>query len=558
MAITRDREMSDIQQNDAAIKSTDVLITPKAGKEARPLMEGHTPKPPKEKNLTIIQKLCYAVGGVPYQMTGNAIGFFISIFFLNIAQVNPFYSPIIILTGKAWDAITDPLVGFFVSKTNTRFGRMRPWIILSGPFGCVAYFFLWYVPDISDEGKLGYYFILYCSFMALITCLHVPYTSLTMYISNNQADRDSATAYRMIAELCGLLLSVAVQGAFVDKYKVDDGCGSTNASVAVAATISPLALEQGRKAYLYAAGTISAIFLACVLTVFFGTKERSDVVANKREPFLPSVKMVFKHGPYVKLTLAFLFVSLAVQIVQGNLALYVTHSLHMEQHLSLSLLVLIAVAILAMPLWQFCLLKIGKKTTFAIGMIIMIPDLFAQLYMPGNVIGVYVSMVIAGLGISVAFLLPWSMLPDVIDDFSLKTGQRKEAIFYSMYVFFNKLAVGVSLGLSQLALALAGYQTGACNQPSSVALTLRMLLSPFPIVCILISLLFLWRYPINEDRRKYVQAQLEQRRAEAAERASKGRASNGTGTSSSSTTEISEIAENYPTSREQLVCTVTV
>lgn len=64
----------------------------------------------------------------------------------------------------------------------------------------------------------------------------------------------------------------------------------------------------------------------------------------------------------------------------------------------------------------------------------------------------YIMSVISGISMSSHFLLPWSMLPDVIDEFMIKHGERKEEIFYSFYVFFTKLSAGISLGLGALAL----------------------------------------------------------------------------------------------------------
>ena len=64
----------------------------------------------------------------------------------------------------------------------------------------------------------------------------------------------------------------------------------------------------------------------------------------------------------------------------------------------------------------------------------------------------YVCSLIGGLSIAVNFLLPWSMLPDVIDEFMIKTGERKESIFYSFYVFFTKLSAGLAVSASALVL----------------------------------------------------------------------------------------------------------
>ncbi|KAL8220567.1 UNVERIFIED_CONTAM: hypothetical protein K2H54_049696 [Gekko kuhli] len=69
--------------------------------------------------------------GAPYQITGCALGFFLQIYLLDVAQLDPFYASIILFVGRAWDAVTDPLVGFFISKTSwSRFGRLMPWVLV--------------------------------------------------------------------------------------------------------------------------------------------------------------------------------------------------------------------------------------------------------------------------------------------------------------------------------------------------------------------------------------------------------------------------------------------
>ncbi|XP_013910282.1 PREDICTED: sodium-dependent lysophosphatidylcholine symporter 1-like, partial [Thamnophis sirtalis] len=77
--------------------------------------------------LSICSKVCYAIGGAPYQITGCALGFFLQIYLLDVVQMDPFYASLILFGGRAWDAITDPLVGFFISKSSwTCFGRLMP------------------------------------------------------------------------------------------------------------------------------------------------------------------------------------------------------------------------------------------------------------------------------------------------------------------------------------------------------------------------------------------------------------------------------------------------
>lgn len=96
--------------------------------------------------LSLFKKICFAVGGLPYQMCGNALGLFIQPFLLEVAEVRiklgldykrldkflffkirPSQVSIVLFSGRGWDAITDPLIGFLVNRTNTRFGKLRPW-----------------------------------------------------------------------------------------------------------------------------------------------------------------------------------------------------------------------------------------------------------------------------------------------------------------------------------------------------------------------------------------------------------------------------------------------
>ncbi|ESP05216.1 hypothetical protein LOTGIDRAFT_102436, partial [Lottia gigantea] len=461
--------------------------------------------PHDDRPLPLWSKLCFAVGGAPYQITTNVIGFFLNIFLLEVAEIDPFYISIILFVGKAWDAITDPACGYFVNKTETRFGKMKPWIILTAPFACVSYFFLWYVPDLSETGKFGYYFAMYCIFQGLLSGLHVPYTSLTMYISNDQKERDSATSFRMVFEACGVLTGVIVQGKIIEKYRIAGQCADTSA------TASPESLRLQEESYRIGSYIVLAIYMVCACTVFLGVKEKEGVVdsTGNTDGYFKSLKIVFTYKPYLQAAAIFLFMSLAVAIVQGNIALYCTHSLKMGNKFTNFVIVLLVVSITAMPLWQLLLLRFGKKPVYAAGILIFIPILIAQLYLPAdNEYLYYVIMGFAGLSISVSLLLPWSVLPDVLDLFMLETHTRKDAMFYSFYVFFNKLASGIGLALSQVALSVGGYVTGACTQPESVDLTLRMLVVPGPVVCLLLALIFLWCYPINEDKRKAIKQEV--------------------------------------------------
>uniref|UniRef100_A0A8C8C9R0 MFSD2 lysolipid transporter A, lysophospholipid a n=1 Tax=Oncorhynchus tshawytscha TaxID=74940 RepID=A0A8C8C9R0_ONCTS len=452
--------------------------------------------------LSVCSKLCYAIGGAPYQITGSALGFFLQIYLLDVAQLDTFYASIILFVGRAWDAVTDPTVGFLVSRSRwTRCGRMMPWILISTPFAVLTYFLIWYVPSV-EQWKVLWYLIFYCLFQSLQTCFHVPYSALTMFISMDQKERDSATAYRMTAEVLGSVVGTAIQGQIVGGAITP--CLPGNLEVLDNGNTTLLGSDK--QAYLIASAVICVIYVLCAAVLFLGVREQEGCGRLKTEPmsFFEGMRMVMGYGPYVKLVMGFLFTSLAFMLLEGNFALFISYTMGFRNDFQNILLVIMLSGTLSIPFWQWFLTRFGKKTAVYIGITWAVPFMILIVCIESSLIVAYVVSVAAGVSVAAAFLLPWSMLPDVVDDFKVKNPDSSghEAIFYSFYVFFTKFASGISLGISTLSLDFAGYVTRGCSQPDAVNLTLKVLVSAAPVVLIFLGLLIFKTYPIDEERRQ--------------------------------------------------------
>ncbi|XP_059373195.1 sodium-dependent lysophosphatidylcholine symporter 1-A-like [Carassius carassius] len=480
-----------------------------------------SPQQESKRGLTVWSKVCFAIGGAPYQITGSALGFFLQIFLLDVALLDPLNASVILFVGRAWDAVTDPTVGFLVSRTPwTRHGRMMPWILISTTPAVLCYFLIWVVPPV-EQGKIWWYLFFYCLFQTLQTCFHVPYSSLTMFISTELKERDSATAYRMTVEVLGTVIGTAIQGQIVGMANTPciNSTSPTNTSghsmyVNNSQILLDNKLFNERRAYMIASAVISLIYVLCAVVLFFGVREQdnqSGLKAQKHVSFQKSLRLVMGHGPYVKLVVAFLFTSLAFMLMEGNFAVFIKYTLGFREDFQNILLFIMLSATLTIPMWQWFLCRFGKKTAVYIGITWAVPFMILVVCINSSLLVCYIVSVAAGASVAAAFLLPWSMLPDVVDDFKLQnpTSQGHEAIFYSFYVFFTKFASGVSLGVSTLALGFAGYETGVCVQSDSVNLTLRMLVSAAPVSLIALGLLIFKMYPINEERRQYNNKQLQ-------------------------------------------------
>uniref|UniRef100_A0A4W4EPE0 Major facilitator superfamily (MFS) profile domain-containing protein n=1 Tax=Electrophorus electricus TaxID=8005 RepID=A0A4W4EPE0_ELEEL len=475
--------------------------------------------------IPISRKLCYAIGGMPYQMTSNTKGIFIQIFLLDVVQMSAFYVSIMLFLGRAWDAITDPLVGYAVSKSGqTRFGKLIPWIVCSAPMGILSYVMLWYTPrdTMSPVFSFCWYLSWCCLFDAFMSCYHVPYTSLNMFLGGDQRDRDSATGYRMGMEMFGTLAGLVIQGQIVGRYhaKRAETCSMLNGSHTLAGNLSynftsPLTdtLQNTRRAYLVAASALGALYFLCCLTLFLGVKEKLAPLSRLERstvPYLTSLKLLMRHTPYVRLVFGFLFASLAFQVTQGVFAIYCTYVAGMGAYFQHLMLISLSIATASVPLWQMLLLKLGKKTTVFIGLSGYIPCLIILYFVKDSFPIFAVIGILCGFSLSCLFLLPWSMLPDAVDDFKLKNPSYMdlEPMFYACFVFFNKFGGGVSSGASTLALHFAGYQSGVCMQDPGVVATLQVIFVPVPIILLLIGLVLFYLYPINEEVRQKIKAEI--------------------------------------------------
>ncbi|XP_003388138.2 PREDICTED: sodium-dependent lysophosphatidylcholine symporter 1-B-like [Amphimedon queenslandica] len=466
----RDRESLDLMPDDLATKVKD------------------------EKRLPLWRKLGYAMGSMPYAMCNTVIGFYFTYFLLEAALMDATYVLVIILLGRVWDAISDPLCGYFCSRTKTRFGQFRPWLLISAVPAALVYFGLWFVPNFSSSAlTFIYYLIMYLLFQTMLTCVHVPYTALTMHMSYSQKEIDSVTFYRVAFETIATLLGVTVYtiSYAIFAHESSEDCTGTKTKD-----------SNLVKAFRYHALFMSVLIVIMILTTFFTVKEQKEMTDKKTKISLrEAMKETWCFKPYRELFCIELFSWLAVQFGQGNLAFYIQYNLDLGNELPYFVFYLMVVNIIVLPLWQLTLQKFGKKTAFHVAAWFLLPSYLSFLFIDYYPHLIWIVGFIQGSGASAIYMLPWSMIPDVVDYASLHSGIRREELYYSFFVFGNKFSSGITLGLSTGIYKLANYNQLSCEQPWTATLLFKLLVSTPTVLFILVTLVFLWRYPITEMKR---------------------------------------------------------
>ncbi len=454
----------------------------------------------KKQPLKLGTKLAYGTGDLGPAMVSMIKGFFLLNFLINIAGLPPARAGLILLIGRLWDAVNDPLVGTLTDRTRTRWGRRRPWLLFGSiPFG-LAFFLHFLVPSgMSETGLFFYYVVVGILLDAGFTAVNVPYAALTPELSDSNQDRTDLNMYRFSFSVLGGLVAALLYNIIVNQIYADaPKTGNVIQGIIVAIVI----------------------IVSNVIVFLYTTEKETDEVDEEDQfGFIEGLRIALASRPFLYVSTIYLLTWLSIQFVQSLILFYFRDYIGGDPGgqftillfgLQLSIFIFILV-------WGFVSRRLGRKKVFYIGVPVWMVCLVALYFVqPGQVNLVLILAVLSGIGVSLGFLIPWSLLPDVVDDDELKTGQRREGIFYGFFVFLQKFGIGFGLFIQGIVLDRAGYIEAidgvAQPQPDSALFALRLLMTIVPIVFLALSMWVVYKNPIDQKRLAEIQSELEKRK----------------------------------------------
>jgi glycoside/pentoside/hexuronide:cation symporter, GPH family len=448
------------------------------------------------EKVPLITKLAFGMGDVGPAIATAIMSFFLLFFFTDVARLDPRLAGTILLVTKIWDSVNDPLVGVLSDRLRTRWGRRRPWFLFGAiPFG-ITFFLLFLVPDTGEWGRFWYYLVVALLLDTAFTVVNVPYTALTPELTRDYDERTSLNSYRFAFSIMGGLIAAVLHPVIVDA--VQAGGGTLQAGYMVSALIWAIV------------GTIPFFF------AFWGTYERHVQEEERTAPFLEEFRLTFRNRAFRYITAIYLLSWLVVQTVSTVLIYYLTYWMRRPELIAPVILAVQGSAFLWLFIWTRVSSGVGKKGVYYRGMIFWIGvslALFAvQPHWPAWTIIVLGAL--AGVGVATAYLVPWSMLPDVIELDELETGERREGTYYGLFVLLQKLGLALGLFLIGQILAMTGYitpppgTTGLIVQPPATLLAIRLLIGPVPALFLIAGMLLVYLFPITREQHEHTLATL--------------------------------------------------
>lgn len=453
------------------------------------------------ERIKLKEKVGYGFGDFSSSMFWKIFTIYLPFFYTEVFGITAAAVGSMLLVTRIWDTANDPLMGIITDRTNTKWGKFRPYLLwIAVPFG-IAGVLLFTTPNFSDSGKLVYAYITYTLMMMVYTAINVPYASLLGVSTSDSNDRTTLASYRMVFAFGGSLLVVAIFQPIVDFFKIS------------------MAETRSYQMTMVVIGALAAFFF---IVAFAWTRERITPPKSQKNNLKEDFKNLLHNGPWFILLGAGVMTILFNTIRDGVALYYFKYYVIDETAIRLSKMTFtfstlylfigqganMLGVIFAKPVSA----KLGKKQTFVLAMVGAAAfSIFFFFIGKGNVVQIYILQVIVSFCAGIVLPLLWSMYADSADWSEWKTGRRATGLVFSASSMTQKLGWTLGGAVTLWLLAAYGFEANV-DQSEETIKGIKYMLSFLPAAAALCSGIFIYFYQLSDKKMKQIAIELEDKR----------------------------------------------
>lgn len=442
--------------------------------------------------LSVKEKVGYGLGDTASHFVWDMVGFWILIFYTDTFGISAAAAGTIMLIARFWDMLSDPLMGIIADRTNTRWGKFRPYLLwMALPYSVLAVL-TFSTPDFGATGKVIYAGVTYLLLMTVFTAINLPYSSLGAVMTSDSYERAGLNSYRFIF-------------AFIGQFIV------TGTALYLANYFGKGNMAQG---YQYTLMLFAAISFILFMITFKTTRERVKPPAAQQKNLKEDIKNLFRNRPWVILFFVGIisFVMFAMQNL--SIAYYFKYYIGNEQSVQLFNVIGTVALIVGIPFSKPLAKRFGKREVYIASSLIS-GLFFILLFVPGNdnIYSIYILNILAKFTYAPAVPLLWTMLADTADYSEWKFGRRATGLVFSAATFAQKAGWGIGGALAGWLLALYKFIPNI-EQTATTLTGIKLMMSVFPGVLYMSCAILLYFYAIDQKTCLVMEKDLEQRREE--------------------------------------------
>lgn len=436
------------------------------------------------KALTRKQIFGYSVGDLGINLNFQMMGFYLAFFYTDVFGIPSGHVAGLFLAARIYDAFMDPIVGYFADRTQTRWGKFRPYLLFGAlPLNLtlVACFF---TPEIGPTGKLIYAYITYMAHGTIFSAVGLPYSAISAVMTQDQQERAVISTYRMFFAVVVALSIIILVRPVAEAYFSSPQAGYTAAMLVIAAVSTGL------------------------LWFAYAQSEERVQVAREDYKFSQILPILFKNDALVALALA-MFLNTGVWVTINAVALYYFKYVYGDSDLfEKFFFIMLPANVLGVLVTPAITKRIGKAKGFMAGSVIVAVFYTLREYLPTNNLVIFLGVsLIATFGQMICAITQWGMLPDTVEYGHYKTGVRSEGLPFAFFSFMQKCGMAVAGGLAAWVLSEVGYVANQ-DQTPDVQRAISWLFNLFPAAFSVLCLISLCFYKLDGPMFERIRAEL--------------------------------------------------
>jgi Na+/melibiose symporter-like transporter len=486
------------------------------------------------QKLKLREKIGYSLGDGSANLIFQMMMMFQMFFYTDVFGIKAGVAGFILLFARFFDAFVDPLAGILSDRTNTKWGKYRPWLIWTALPFAVFFVMAFATPDLDERGKILYAGITYTLLMTIYSFNNTPYASLGGVMTSNIKERTSLSTVRFITATIATFVVQGLTLPLVTRF------GGNSASP---------------KGWVITVALFAVVGIVLMVITFFSTKERIAPPKGQETSVRQDMKDVARCRPWIAMFVLTFFLFITLSLWNSSMSYYfdnVVDKAALYDFLGGMGLVstngevsgawpsfLHAFGLIAMPdlsnvyavgfslfnmigqivtlagviiLSRYLAAAFGKRNVFIVCLTLTaLATAMFYFVPPGSISGIITLNVLRNLAYAPTIPLLWAMMGDVADYSEWKNRRRATGMVFAGIVFALKAGLGVGGALLGGIIGSFGYVANSV-QTESALMGIRLSASLVPMGLYLVGVVALCFYPITKTYNQKIQEELHKRR----------------------------------------------
>lgn len=467
------------------------------------------------------EKIGYGFGDMSSSMFWKIFSYYLPFFYSNIFGLSLAHAGTLVLVTKLYDAVSDPVMGLIADRTNTRWGKYRPYLLwIAIPFA-VAGVLAFFTPQTDNYTfKHVYAYVTYILMMTVYTAINVPYGAMLGVMTDDSREKSVFSSFRMFFAFIGSFIAM---GSFEPLLKLRQSILGTLPAEWTLADSTPAD-------WTIAVSVIGIVCAVLFILSFVMTRERVTEAEMAKEPVKENsnetaktsvaedLKALVANGPWWMLLGGGIAILLFNCVRGGAAAYYFADVLGTNAIFTLALFLTVGEisqlvgVVVTVPVSE----KIGKKATFLLVLVAVTILSIIVAFLPETPAGMWallVSQILICIAIGINSPLLWSMFADVADYSELKNGRASTGLIFSSSSMAQKFGAAFGSAIVLWVLMAFGYDNakGAVQTPEALA-TIKALISWIPAIGSAAGIAIMLGYPLTDKKMSDIRQELSKKR----------------------------------------------